>query len=273
MRYVFLAVTLTCIGISIGKIHSLSPYQNAAAHDAVSRTNQLGDTKEWGIKSKRTVTTRTIEHPFTLTTEDEVHNVPNHDHHQDMPDQTDGGHAHDKDKFCSGMMPMSMFMDGFRVTLNRPENDCLMYFVQSWTLKDADSFKGACVFSFLLAVFLEGLSAVRSTVQRNTSQPRWTRHGLLTAIYAVQALLGYLVMFLAMSYSIELVFSAVFGLAFGNLVFFRYESLAPQPRSHPAAPSRRDIRNARDHKSSVNCGISEGLHEPLLVNSFNSKRD
>jgi len=130
----------------------------------------------------------------------------------------------DPDAFCKGM-PMAMFMDGFHFSLGH-QSKCLVYLVNPWFLSDAGKFKGAMVFSFLLALCLEGLSAIRRGIYRSMGKSRV----LLTIIYALQGLLGYVIMFLAMSFSIELILSVVFGLAFGNLLFFRYEDFTPPRR-------------------------------------------
>jgi Ctr copper transporter family len=152
--------------------------------------------------------------------------------------------------FCSGM-PMSMFMDGFHWSLWRSHNDttnnstaatttkpprCLVYFVSSWELSQEGKFKGAMVFSFLMGLLMEGLSAMRAAVSRqgeksSSRRRRNLHHFLMTFIYSLQGLLGYLLMFLAMAYSMELVLSTVLGLVVGNLCLIRYE--------YPKASSRR----------------------------------
>lgn len=147
--------------------------------------------------------------------------------------------------FCTGMMPMSMFMDGFRTA--RPENSCLMYFVKDWVLDTEEAFQGAMVFSFLLALSLEALSAVRGIVKQHVVHHT---HLIVTLIYAVQGFLGYIVMFLAMTYSIELLLSTIAGICIGNLLFFRYEARIP--------PTRR-AQLGVDH-------TSEQLEDPLLSN-------
>jgi len=131
----------------------------------------------------------------------------------------------DMPEFCEGMY-MTMFMDGFHWTLlKRPSPQCLNYFVRSWRLEDAGKFKGAMLFTFLLAVLVEALSAVRGTVVRNMKRQQKV---LLTVIYAVQALLGYILMLVTMSFSVELVVSVISGLMIGNLLFMRYDEQPAQ---------------------------------------------
>lgn len=136
----------------------------------------------------------------------------------------------DSNEFCKGMMPMSMFMDGFHWSLHQKKApECLIYFVTGWVLDDEDKFKGAIVFSFLLSLLMEILSAIRGAASHYLQSP-WARFFGLTLIYALQALLGYILMFLVMTFSFEILFAAVIGLAMGNLLFFRYEDFAPQRR-------------------------------------------
>lgn len=186
------------------------------------------------------------------------HNSPNSDDDSDDSDSED-----QQPPFCSGM-PMTMFMDGFHwslfwrgshnetntttttTTTTKPPR-CLVYFVSSWELSEEGKFKGAMVFSFLMGLLMEGLSAMRSAVSRQgeksagssssshnillSNRQRHLHHFLMTFIYAVQGLLGYLLMFLAMAYSMELVLSTVLGLVVGNVCLIRYE--------YPKASSRR----------------------------------
>ena len=58
--------------------------------------------------------------------------------------------------------------------------------------------------------------------QRRRHMP-WVQHALLNFIYAIQAILGYLLMFMAMSFSSEIILATVSGLMIGNLLFFRYQ--------------------------------------------------
>jgi Ctr copper transporter family len=125
------------------------------------------------------------------------------------------------DEFCEGMY-MSMFMDGFHWTLflKKPSPQCLNYFVASWKLEDAGKFKGAMLFTFLLAVLVEGISYFRGSAVRHLKA---YKHAFLTLIYAVQALFGYLLMIITMSFSAELILSVIAGLMLGNLLFMRYD--------------------------------------------------
>ena len=56
---------------------------------------------------------------------------------------------------------------------------------------------------------------------------------VLTLIYGLQALFGYLLMFMAMSFSLEILGATILGLMVGNLVLFRYHEFAPRTKRQP----------------------------------------
>ena len=137
--------------------------------------------------------------------------------------------------FCAGI-PMAMFMDGFHWSLTRgvsPAEDgsdghplqsqqqCLNYLFNSWLLGNPKQFRGAMVFSFLLAISMEAISAFRGWILRTQAPHSSVRKILLALIYAWQSLLGYVIMIVAMMYSLELIFSVAAGLAVGHLLFVR----------------------------------------------------
>jgi Ctr copper transporter family len=147
-------------------------------------------------------------------------------------------------EFCRGMY-MTMFMDGLHWTIfftrQNPSSQCLNYFVNSWKLENPSKFRGVMLFSFLLALLLEGVAAARSVCVRyfstsdiNNTHKRQQyfslksnglrKHFILTIVYGLQAILGYLLMFVVMSFSIELIVSLIFGLVVGNALFVRYSN-------------------------------------------------
>lgn len=153
--------------------------------------------------------------------------------HHSSPSNSNNGDA--SAAFCAGM-PMAMFMDGFhwslgvksteqnQVSQNRPPQppqQCLNYLFDSWLLTSPDQFGGAMVFSFLLAIIMEAISAFRGWIIRTQSPNSSLRKYLLVIIYALQSLLGYVIMIVAMMYSLELFISVALGLAVGHLLFVR----------------------------------------------------
>jgi hypothetical protein len=178
-------------------------------------------------------------------------------------------------------MYMTMFMDGFHWSIiaffRRPSPHCLNYFVRSWKLENASKFRGAMIFTFLLAILVEALSSARTFVlsyfsstktiktssssssaaasrrrqpppqsgERSdaTQQKRRLQHVMLTGIYGLQAILGYALMIITMSFSVELVLSVVAGLMMGNLLFIRYDSHCSISINPDASGRSRSQRN------------------------------
>lgn len=149
-----------------------------------------------------------------------------------------------KESFCSqDKMAMAMYMDGIHWSLfffKNPQHRCLTYFVQAWKLENASAFRGACVYSYLLALLVEGLSAVRLKIIQSTRS-----HLALTAIYGIQGLLGYMIMIIVMSFSMELILSVVAGLVTGHwLLVMRIEDVRPS-RDSPFQETTRPLLNAQ----------------------------
>jgi hypothetical protein len=126
-------------------------------------------------------------------------------------------------QFCKNMgMPMVMYMRGFHMSTRSASTSlpCLSYYFRSWVLDDRGHFNGAMVYSFLLALLTQCLSAVRAVVVRHVTT-KGTRKILLITIYTVQQFMGYLIMLIAMMYSVELLFAVVVGVALGNRIFVK----------------------------------------------------
>jgi len=128
-----------------------------------------------------------------------------------------------KDEFCkdTGMMRMVMYMRGFHwstITKQGNVRPCLNYYFGRWGLVDVSSFKGAMVYSFLLALLTQGLVAVQAVVVSHVTRGR-KKKLLLLLIYVVQSFMGYLLMLIAMSFSLELLLSIVLGVMVGNRLF------------------------------------------------------
>jgi hypothetical protein len=188
-------------------------------------------------------------------------------------------------EFCHGMY-MTMFMDGFHwsILFRRLSSSphCLNYFVRSWKLENASQFRGAMIFTFLLAILVEALSSARTfvlsyfssksnlessaprrqnqSVERNHGRQQRNRlqHVLLTGIYGLQAILGYALMIITMSFSVELLLSVVAGLMMGNLLFIRYESSSSRNRA--SGRSSNNPRNATTPESNQTNRRNESIY-------------
>lgn len=145
--------------------------------------------------------------------------------------------ASEDDPQCMGMY-MTMFMDGFHWT----STACLSFFVRSWKLAQSDG--GACLFSCLLAILMESLTAARNFLLHRQSD----RYGLYMALYLAQAVLGYLLMLIAMTFSVPLVLSMVVGLMVGN------HFLSPSRRLEQTAIPRRPANDLPSPENSSSLG-------------------
>eukprot|EP00527_Entomoneis_sp_CCMP2396_P004601 CAMPEP_0198148040 /NCGR_PEP_ID=MMETSP1443-20131203/39362_1 /TAXON_ID=186043 /ORGANISM="Entomoneis sp., Strain CCMP2396" /LENGTH=211 /DNA_ID=CAMNT_0043812603 /DNA_START=78 /DNA_END=710 /DNA_ORIENTATION=+ len=140
------------------------------------------------------------------------------------------------DPFCMASHSgggMVMYMDGFRRTL-RGNHPCLNLFSTQWTLDSKGKFMIAAFGVYLMAITVEGMSKIRRQVvlaakaaDRSSEADRTWRQSILrllvTVIHGTQALLGYLLMLATMTFSVELFFSVILGLATGYAVFFRHD--------------------------------------------------
>jgi hypothetical protein len=121
---------------------------------------------------------------------------------------------------------------GFRVSL-KGDQPCLNLFFPGWTLDTRGKFAAAMIGIALMGVFVEGVSKLRYRTVKAAKrahvlgdQFRWNPHFLrfsITLLHGSQALTGYILMLATMTFSIELLLSAVFGLALGYAIFFQTE--------------------------------------------------
>eukprot|EP00566_Odontella_aurita_P001495 CAMPEP_0113553588 /NCGR_PEP_ID=MMETSP0015_2-20120614/15696_1 /TAXON_ID=2838 /ORGANISM="Odontella" /LENGTH=239 /DNA_ID=CAMNT_0000454673 /DNA_START=291 /DNA_END=1010 /DNA_ORIENTATION=+ /assembly_acc=CAM_ASM_000160 len=133
-----------------------------------------------------------------------------------------------------GVATMAMYMSGFQWSLfaDPSEVPCLNLFSPSWTLDTRPKFFLGMLAVLLLALVTEGVSFLRMKMskkpiererrRRNSRTWRGKRKASLfrLGLHGLQALLGYLLMIAAMTYSIELLLSAIVGLIIGHGTFF-----------------------------------------------------
>ena len=157
---------------------------------------------------------------------------------------------------------MTMFMDGFHFSLLGEESSmCLNYLFDSWFLNQRSKFHFAMFVSFLFAIVAEALSAARGVVLRRFQKPSWKRSVLLTVVYGFQALVGYVIMFIAMMYSVEMLLSVAVGLACGNALFMRLDDGEDSPEDEASTRISRHEALSRGNSS---------LHEELSAQSGGS---
>jgi Ctr copper transporter family len=123
----------------------------------------------------------------------------------------------------------------------RPPIVCLNFLISTWRVQNATDFAGCMIVTFFLALLLEGVAMIRKEHVDNWQHQRsrasygdrisndwncvtyYVRHAFVVLTFGVQGLIGYILMFIAMSYSMELMISIVLGLILGNAIFVRYD--------------------------------------------------
>jgi len=158
--------------------------------------------------------------------------------------------------FCKGM-PMTMSMGGFQSTLfskDRP-SDCITFLFSEWKLDRPGKFVGAMICTFAVATVTEGIAYFQPHVRNKylAGKSKYQRKSIMTLIYGFQQLLGWLLMLISMTFSIELFVSVVLGLFFGKLIF-------------PAESSaiQNDIGRIRRSSDVVRNESPLGENDPLL---------
>lgn len=178
----------------------------------------------------------------------DTHDLHHHHHDHAMFVMNDGNHT--TGDMCHDMY-MTMYMDGFHWSLffqhmKSPKMICLNYFVSTWKVQYPSEFRGCMIYTFLLAILLEALSSIRAVCgqyfqhqrssivrgqhhigssfhyRRRLGLLEVSRHIITIILYAFQTIIGYLIMLIVMSYSMELLLSILFGLIIGNGLFVRY---------------------------------------------------
>lgn len=141
-----------------------------------------------------------------------------HDHH------SHGGDS--QNYFCQPMdgNGMSMYMSGLKSSFMNPDAPCLNLLFPSYTLDSEFKFLAGMILVSGLGLLLEALPHWRrkyiarlERVEGNEDKVQLVS----SALHGCQALLGYLLMLVAMTYSIELLFSAVLGLSIGYYLFYK----------------------------------------------------
>jgi len=118
---------------------------------------------------------------------------------------------------------MTMSMGGFQSALFSKGHpaDCITFLFTEWKLDRPGKYVGAMIVTFGVAVLSEGITNWQPQI-RNTyleGKPKHQRKTLMTLIYGFQQFLGWLLMLIAMTFSIELFACVILGLFFGKFLF------------------------------------------------------
>jgi len=130
--------------------------------------------------------------------------------------------------FCRGMS-MTMYMKGFQFTSfpnknNDKKADCLTFLFKNWKLDSPGKFSSAMVSTFLLAVLSEiitihGQTRIREFLLSRKKNHIYIRKFVMTLLYGIEQCLGWALMLVSMTFSIELFVSVIFGIFVGKLLF------------------------------------------------------
>jgi len=115
------------------------------------------------------------------------------------------------------MPGMTMYMSGFHSTLFESDLPCINLYSTRFTLNSEGKVLIAMLGVAGFGVIVEALPLLRLK-----HLARVDRNGLVrAAFHGLQALFGYLLMLAAMTYSIELLASAIVGISLGHNIFYK----------------------------------------------------
>ena len=152
--------------------------------------------------------------------------------------------ARSDEGFCIGE-GQDMHMDGFRSGFEKHAPACVNLYFTTLTLNRAWKYAGGVFLSFLVGVFVEVISKAR---RRLFAARKAARHAMdaerakkltyaLVAAHQLQVVVGYLAMFAAMTYAVELFVAVCLGATVGYVLFHMDEAPAgTDPCCKGAAP-------------------------------------
>jgi hypothetical protein len=139
--------------------------------------------------------------------------------------------------FCRGS-GQDMHMDGFRSAFEDSTPPCINLYVADWTLSSVGKYVGGMFGAFFVGLLVEGTSFVRKYIHRRRRDMSWARMGLV-GLHFLQSVLGYLAMFAAMTYSIELFAAVCLGATTGYALLHLDD--APAASTDPCCQAQDDL--------------------------------
>lgn len=125
--------------------------------------------------------------------------------------------------FCSASSAVSMYMQGFVSPNGNPRQACVVFLFPAWVLDTRTKFALACIFTFFFAIGAEVIIYSRRALQRWSQRHKHGRFRVRTflhvALFGAQITCGYLLMLLAMTYSVPIFFCVIAGLIAGHVAF------------------------------------------------------
>ena len=158
-----------------------------------------------------------------------------------------------EDEFCFG--GTSMFMDGFQWCLAGGQ-PCVILFTERFKLDSKLKFIFGCLAVFLLGACVEGIVVTRKkVVGQDRRRIGKSKKALASVLFGTNLTVAYLIMLVAMTYSIELFFSVIFGLVVGHLVWKNEKDAALYESPEPCcitAPNSTQVTASLAHN--CQCG-------------------
>eukprot|EP00451_Oxyrrhis_marina_P006776 CAMPEP_0204297452 /NCGR_PEP_ID=MMETSP0468-20130131/73214_1 /ASSEMBLY_ACC=CAM_ASM_000383 /TAXON_ID=2969 /ORGANISM="Oxyrrhis marina" /LENGTH=687 /DNA_ID=CAMNT_0051276237 /DNA_START=47 /DNA_END=2110 /DNA_ORIENTATION=+ len=129
-------------------------------------------------------------------------------------DETAGG-------FCDSSVAVDMYMQGF-VTMGDATRPCVILFIQPFVLDSPSKFAVGMLMVMLLGVVTQCVVGFRSSMAMEAMRKKRPELDVPSvAAFALTIFLGWLMMLVAMTYSVELFLAAVVGLTMGHVVSVR----------------------------------------------------
>lgn len=163
--------------------------------------------------------------------------------------------------YCYGT-GTTMIMEGFTSQLaSGVQAPCLNFLFPAWPLNTPLRFTFGCIGTVLLGIFLHFVTKIRLTVARWKLSAK--RTSTICCLYLANAILGYALMLVAMSYSTELFLMVILGLLIGYILF-----LVDLPAAVSTDPCCQD--EEKDIAGKANGSRVGGLGALLLAPSSHS---
>jgi hypothetical protein len=119
---------------------------------------------------------------------------------------------------------MDMHMYGFK-SMWSDDVGCVVLFNSSWVLNSRFKFLIAFLGIFVMGTLSEGLLQIRRELRRKSTSPAW----LFTGLYVAHITVGYTLMLVAMTYSVELFLAVILGLGTGHHFLNKEQVVTDRP--------------------------------------------
>jgi len=150
--------------------------------------------------------------------------------------------------FCVGE-GVVMYMDGFRSAFETNAPLCVNFWNTKWTLRSKFRFAWGVVGAFCVGGLVEALIWLRRCLFRKRGSSPRTKAAALLALHFVQSVFGFLAMFLAMTYNVEIFLAVCLGATVGHFVFnFSNLPTASDPCCAAAAQSE-ELRSTQQQRA------------------------